>query len=232
MKSLLALSPIMLSPSELEDFSHCLDFLKKEYQITMLDSLEHFENVSYEAYSTYWKQKIAKLVDRYDAFVGFSFGGLLLLNVLEQFANKNKSIIFICVPVMVDHILREKLNTVLSLCDENKTQEAINQLYSYVFQEAHQDYTSYNSASLDLASMRIKFGLSYLLNYKFEAYKLQNATSVLQLVGEHSKLVTKENILTTLNFASRIVPKAGQRILEDNPIFTQAVIKAWLHDKH
>ncbi len=226
----LAISPKLPQPSNLEAFSHCLDFLKPQCAITFVDSLEKFENLSFNAFSDYWQQKILSLMDQYDAFIGFSLGGVVLLNCLQEFNSKNKVIILCSTPSKLEPVLSEKLSAIYNLTKDNQTQEAIHQLNNWIFSKEKEG----EDALLDdkeIVNKRMQFGLGYVLHHPLPERVLQSTTKVYQLVGENSKLVTKDNIYVTPNTTLCVVPHSGQRVLEDNPEFTQKMIKDWLYVK-
>ncbi len=231
MKSLLAISPKLPQRVDLTPFSQCLDFLKSDYQLTFVDSLERFETSSFEDYTAYWKNKIAQAMDTYDAFIGFSLGGVLLQNSLDAFYNKNKTIILCSPPSKLDHTLNEKLSKILDASKAGRSIDAIGMLHQYVFDDANFDFEKIRQEPWQDITSRVQFGLGYVLNHRFEQAVIASKTRVFQLVGERSKLVTKDNVLLTPNSTLVIVPNAGNRVLEDNPAFSQAKIKEWLNVK-
>jgi hypothetical protein len=231
MKSLLAMSPKLPQASDLKSFSKCLDFLKSDYKITWIDPLEKFKNLSNEEYAEYWKQKIHAWIDSYDVFLGFSLGAILLQDNLDQFLNQHKTIILFSPPSVVDEILKNKLSSILLASRSDQTQHAVQMLHQYVFLESHIDYEKVRVEPWSDIASRVEFGLEYVLNRQIPNNIKNCKTIVYQLVGAESKLVTKNNVLMTPNSILQIVPKAGNRVLEDNPGFTQAIVKEWLHVK-
>ncbi|MBI2790691.1 MAG: hypothetical protein HYX61_01935 [Gammaproteobacteria bacterium] len=231
MKALLAMSPKLPQASDLKPFSKCLDFLKSDYNITWVDPLEKFKNLSYEEYTEYWKHKIHSWVESYDAFLGFSLGAILLQDNLNQFANRNKIIILFSPPSIIDEILKNKLSNVLSASRRGQTKQAIEMLHQYVFLETHTDYEKVRLEPWSVIASRVEFGLGYVLEREIPNSLKECETPVYQLVGEESRLVTKNNVFMTPKSTLQVVPNAGNRILEDNPAFSQAIVKEWLHVK-
>ncbi len=231
MKSLLAVSPKLPQASDLKPFSKCLDFLKSDYQITWLDPLEKFKTFTNKEYADYWHEKISRLIDSFDVFMGFSLGAILLQDNLDKFLNKNKIIILFSPPSIVDDVLKKKLSSILNASREGKTKQAIEMLHQYVFLETHGDYEKVRLEPwFDIAS-RVEFGLSFVLNRKVSDIIKKCETPVYQLVGSESKLETKANVLMTPKSILQVVPHAGNRILEDNPAYSQAIVKEWLYVK-
>lgn len=231
MKDLLAMSPKLPQASDLKPFSQCLDFLKPDYNITWVDPLEKFINLSYEEYAEYWKHKINSWVESYDAFLGFSLGAVLLQDNLNQFLNRNKVIILFSPPSVIDEILKKKLTTVLNASRAGQTKQAIEILHQYVFLETHMDYEKVRLEPWSVIANRVEFGLGYVLEHIIPNNLNECETPVYQLVGEQSRLVTKNNVFMTPKSILQVVPHAGNRILEDNPTFSQAIVKEWLHVK-
>lgn len=227
MQKILAITPKLPQASLLDSFSHCLDFLSTDYKITWVDSLEQYENRSFEEYDQYWKQKIANYTKKYDVFVGFSLGGVLLQHNLDLFSDKHKIFLF-SPPSIIDTALKNKLETVLEASVSGNIQQAIHVLHTYVYSEEPKNFEEIRSVPWTTIASRVEYGLRYVLQHTIpDAIKNSNA-AVYQLIGEHSKLVTVNNIYLTPHSVYQTVPHAGNRVLEDNPDFCQAKIREWL----
>ncbi len=231
MRSLVAIGPLLPQRKDLESFSRCLDFLKKDYHITWRDPLENINNLTYDAYEDVWTKLIEKWQTQFDVFVGFSLGAILLQSQLNQFLDNKKIIILVSPPAKLNSPLKDKLSNVLELVSQKKTDEALRVLQNYVSPSSSYKGAILNQDQDANVLTRLKFGLEFVLTHQFAKNSTKCETLIYQLVGEDSQLVTQENVLMTPRSICEIVPKAGMRVLEDNPGFSQAKIKEWLHVK-
>ncbi|MBS0285800.1 MAG: hypothetical protein JSR17_00370 [Proteobacteria bacterium] len=228
MKRLLAFAPKLPQAADLEPFSHTLDFLTQDFDITWIDPLENHLDLTFSEYADFWRKYLSKYLESYDAFIGFSLGGFILIDNLEQFLHKNKVIILISAPNHLDESLKNKLQTVLSLSHAGKTKEATDLLNQYVF-ETTSDFEKARKEPWSIITKRLQYGLGYVLAHQLPTELKASNVIVHQLVGEKSRLVTKNNILNTAKTITHIIPMAGNRVLEDNPSFSQKLIKELLY---
>jgi hypothetical protein len=231
MKALLAIGPKLTLASDLKQFSQCLDFIKSDYKITWIDPLENFQDLSFEQYADYWKVKIKSWITTHDVFMGFSLGAILLQDNLDLFLNQSKTIILFSPPSILNNDLKSKLSNALNASLSGKTKEAIQMLNEYVFHSPPKEQNINPLEPLPTIESRLQYGLGYVLNHKIPDNIKRCDTIVYQLVGAASNLVTKDNVFMTPNAKLEIVPNAGNRVLEDNPTFSQAIVKEWLHAK-
>lgn len=231
MKRLLALAPKLPQAADLEPFSHTLDFLTKDYDITWIDPLDKHLHLSFAEYADHWQQYIFSHLDAYDAFVGFSLGGFILLDNLVKFTNKNKIIILVSTPSFLDAVLKNKLQSVLNMSLQGKTKEATDLLNQFVFENKQADFEHVRKEPWSVIAQRLQYGLGYVLAHQLPNDLKECQVPVHHVVGAQSNLVGEKNILKTAKSISHIVPLAGNRVLEDNPAFSQQLIKELLHVK-
>src|SRR5690606_27144516 len=90
-------------------------------------------DISNEAYYQLWQDHLKKWLATYDAFLGFSFGGVILQQCFSLFANRKKPIILFSTPTFADRALQKKLGDVIALCKANRVNDALVSLYKEVF---------------------------------------------------------------------------------------------------
>lgn len=228
-KKIIALGPVMPQESDIEAIASTLSFLHENYCIDFIDPLTIQDDLSNEAYYRLWENEIKKYLDSYDIFFGFSFGGVILEQCFNLFAGLNKSIVLFSTPTFADKALAEKLGRVVDLCRENQVIKALNFLYQDVFHpnKAAQQYTEV--ANEALVASRLIFGLERVLASNSSTILSQSTVDHLHLIGEYSNLVNQANVIRPKTGHLAIVPGAGMRVLQDNPVFCQNLIldKLW-----
>ncbi len=228
MKYAAAIAPTLCQAADLASFSHCLDFMATEYHVTWIDPLEEYKKLSIEDYRLYWQNKINSLILSHDIFIGFSLGGILLLENLHLFLNQNKTIILISTPCVLDDVLRIKLNQIIHQCNAGNAIDAIKLLNAYIATQPLTEDSKNEIENLPEAAARLSFGLDYVLHPHIVHTTTMNQVPLYQIVGADSKLVTQAHVIEGANRYVHLIPNAGQRVLEDNPHDTRQLIKQWL----
>ena len=223
-KKILVLAPVLPEPSDIESIAKSLSFLNKEYDIDFIDSLTIMQDVSNEEYYQLWENELQKRVINYDAFLGFSFGGVILQQCFSIFSTLNKPIILFSTPTRANDSLTQKLGNVLSLCKENKLNDALKILYDDVYYPDKAPTLSRENSNSDLAAKRLIFGLSRVLATDSTKIAQQSSVKHLHLIGEYSCLVNEHNVIAPKSGRLVIVPGASMRVLENNLPYCKKLI--------
>ncbi len=120
MKKIIVLGPVMPQASEIEAISATLTFLHKDYQLDFIDPLSIQAPIANEAYYDLWKKELKKHLETYDAFFGFSFGGVILEQCFDLFTTIKKPIVLFSTPTFADEALAEKLGLAVHFCKEGQ----------------------------------------------------------------------------------------------------------------
>jgi len=223
-KKILAIAPVLPQASDIESIAKTVSFLHDEYQVDFLDPLMIMQQVSNDDYYQLWKNELGKRVANYDGFLGFSFGGVIVQQCFSLFSTINKPIILVSTPTRADAILAKKLGNVVNRCKENRVNEALELLYSDVFYPNSAPVQAAETGNTTIAINRLLFGLTRVLETDSSKIVEESLVNYLHLIGEHSQLVNRNNVLAPNDGRLLIVPKAGMRVLEDNPSFCQQLI--------
>ncbi|MCA0402953.1 MAG: hypothetical protein LCH30_04055 [Proteobacteria bacterium] len=222
MRKILALAPVMADESEIKTLALSLHFLENQYQIDFLDPLSDGFGESNELYFQIWQQKLAACQKDYDAFIGFSLGGVILQQALSLFNDLNKPLFLFSTPSFADKELKAKLNQVISLAKEKRVAEALEALYSNVFiHEIPALCLSVNDE--ERASKRLAFGLNIVAEADSRPYLDAYPNNYLVFIGALSQLVNQKNIAVKPS-SLVVVPHAGMRVLQDNANYCQKII--------
>lgn len=232
-KRLLIIGPVSTQTSSLKHLSQNLSFLNPYYSIECLDPLVTLQECPDEEYYGIWQNQLKQLIKIYDAFVGFSFGGVILQQCFSILNGKKKQIILFSTPTFADSLLREKLEAVISLCSQNKLEEALSSLYQAVYAPHSIPVTALRYLNRELSIKRLIFGLSKVLNANCISILNHCNVNHLHLIGEKSQLVNTNNVIKPSCGQLIVVPEASMRVLESNPAFCKDVIfKALNHEIH
>ncbi|PJE08515.1 hypothetical protein [Legionella sp.] len=229
-KKILALAPVMPHESDIEGIAKTLVFLNENFELDFIDPLMNMEALPNDLYYSSWQRELASRIANYDAFLGFSFGGVILQQCFNLFEGANKPIVLFSTPTFANESLQEKLGGVIDLCKKNRVIEALNTLYNDVFFPNKPPQINYGIYDQELASRRLIFGLQRVLDT--DSTQILNHATVdhLHLIGEFSNLVNVGNVIAPRVGLLAIVPQAGMRILQDNQAFCQKLICERLND--
>lgn len=223
-KKIITIGPVSAQPEDIATIANSLSFLNEDYHIDYLDSLSIMHDVPNKDYYQLWKQKLTSYIDDYDAFLGFSFGGVILQQCFSLFAKAPKPIILFSTPTFADPTLKEKLGKVIRLCQENRLEDALKALYQPVFYPHKMPVLTIDSINKAQAYARLIFGLTRVLNTDARTLLQENKVPHLHLIGENSNLVNCNNVLAANHGHLISVPRASMRMLQDEPLFCQKVI--------
>lgn len=231
-KKILVLTPDTPDPSYIESVISPLSFLEDEYSIHPLDSLSIMSDIPKKTFYKLWEHKLQEHIPHYDAFFGFSFGGVILQQSFSLFANINKPIVLFSTPSFADDSLAKKLSEVISLCKTDQLEKALYTLYQYVYYPNEIPLQSTQTLNQLTAAKRVIYGLTRVLETDSTSTLNTNAINHLHLIGELSHLVNKDNVIKPKTGNLVEVPEAGMRMLRDNPIFCQKALLRALNNEH
>ncbi|MGC1182147.1 hypothetical protein [Legionella sp.] len=223
-KKIITIGPVSAQSEDIEFIASSLSFLSTDYTIDYLDSLSIMEELPNKAYYKLWEQKLAACIEEYDAFFGFAFGGVIIQQCFPLFTKVYKPIILFSTPTFANNQLTKQLNQVISLCRENKLQEALKTLYHFVFYPNQMPLSSSKLRHKTQACKRLIFGLTRVLSTDSTEILKKNKVNHTHLIGEYSNLVNTGNVIKAKNGRLIVVPKASMRILQDNLLFCQKII--------
>ncbi|CEG55852.1 hypothetical protein [Legionella fallonii] len=223
-KKILILPSDTPHPAYIDSIISPLAFLETEYSLHPIDSLSIMEELSNEQFYSHWQEKLSQYIPHYDAFFGFSFGGVILQQCFSLFTHLNKPLILFSAPSFADQSLAQKLGEVITLCNEYKIDEALHSLYQHVYYPNEIPLQTHQITDKELAAKRIIYGLTRVLETDSTSIIKENQVKHLHLIGELSHLVNKDNVLTPHQGTLLSVPEAGMRILRDNLPFCKKVI--------
>lgn len=115
-KRILALGPVMPHEFDIEGIAKSLAFLNENFQLDFIDPLRNMEALPHGLYYLSWQKELAGQLANYDAFLGFSFGGVILQQCFSVFEGANKPILLFSTPTFANEPLQEKLGRVINLC--------------------------------------------------------------------------------------------------------------------
>lgn len=225
MKKIAVFLPVLPQPSYLTAIKQSLAFLDEAgYIIDFIDpcALPRVENQT-EFYSG-WQKNLSRLIPGYDAFLGFSFGGVILQNALALFESENKPIILFSTPTKVDEALKNKLNQVIHLCKQHHIHDALRVLYQFVYYPKPIPDQNFPVAEIDEAASRLSFGLQKVIDSDATDSLQRTTVTFTHMIGEQSNLVMPCHVFTPESGELVLVPDAGMRVLEDNLSFCRDLI--------
>ncbi|WP_298627537.1 alpha/beta hydrolase [uncultured Legionella sp.] len=228
-KKIMVLTPDTPDPSYIESVISPLSFLEDEYTIHPIDSLSIMDDVSKTDYYRLWEKKLRSDLPHYDAFFGFSFGGVILQQCFSLFNDLNKPVVLFSTPSCADSTLANKLEEVIALCTRNQVDQALHTLYQYVYYPNEIPLQPAHSFNHEHAAKRVIYGLARVLETDSTPILKTNTNKHLHLIGEQSHLVNKDNVIKPNTGTLLKVPEAGMRMLRDNPQYCQKAIREALN---
>ena len=231
-KRIFVLGPILSEWSEICTIAQALNFLSSDDHLEFFDPLEHFLVEKRENFLMRWFDRMRVLLKKYDAFFGFSMGGIILQQCFEQTEFRNKKIILFSTPSFVDEDLQEKIEKIWAHLQKRQLSTAMRLLHSYVSSSDPilMEHPEHEEAEHRL--MRLQNGFEFVLKTDSRIVLQKTKMPYLHFIGEYSKLVTQKNVITNLPAKLRIVPSAGMRVLQDNAQDCVERIHHFLQDDH
>jgi hypothetical protein len=223
-KKILVILPIFPQHSFIAPIAKSLEFLHHSCEIDLVDPLtisEEFDGARYYQHCQLW---LSKRTSVYDAFFGFSFGGMILQQCFPLLEQVNKPIVLFSTPTFVDEALKHKLSEVIRLCKAHHVDEALTVLYRHVCYPHPLKTHSFEIIDKPTAAARLIFGLLHVLTTNSQVILQQTKVDHLHLIGACSDLVTIDHVAVTNAGRLMQVPQAGMHVLQDNLSFCKRAI--------
>jgi hypothetical protein len=230
-KKILIIGPISIQEDDFTSIAKSLSFLDEQYLIKFIDSLSIMNDLPNQAYYQLWEQKLLPFFNEYDAFFGFSLGGIIIQQCFPLFSKIHKPLILFSTPSYADSELTKKLGKVIELCKDKQLEEALNTLYHAVFYPYPLPALSVSVDNTNQALNRLLFGLNRVLNTDSTEMLQTNVIKHTHLIGECSNLVNRNNVIVPPKGHLVTVPQASMRVLQDNPYFCQKIILEVLNNE-
>lgn len=221
----LVLSQILPTWHESQEFfNSCFSELKNECTFQIVDSLSFVSNSnSLEEYAKLFEEILIN--SEAQVVIGFSFGGVILQHLSKESLSSITKVIFISTPVGLSKDLEEKLQLFVDYLKEDKTNEALLLLNSYL----HSEEVSLTDVSISLQNMvdikmRLLIGFGLLLNHRLSTKTWDIDSPILSFYGKDSKLVSIADSLNAKGICNYLVDNAGMRVLTDQKTLVSKAI--------
>lgn len=230
-KRFLAIGPILGQWENIKEIISSLDFLSSFVEIDFLDPLTDINHLTTsDSFYDNWSEKILSNFKKYDGFLGFSFGGVILQKNFNLFKKINKPLILFSSPSFMDEILGMRINTIIELLKKKELVAAVNKLNEFVLHPNLTKVENFKFNDPEQITFRLLTGFQLIMQSDVRNVVENSQVKYLHLIGEHSLLVNRSNI--TQNTLCQIcsVPHAGMRILQDNLHFCRIEIMRYLSE--
>ena len=219
-KTILVIAPVVPQPSDISHIASSLAFLEPYCHLDFIDPLSVIdENLGNDAYYLSWQSQLSSYLEYYEAFIGFSFGGVILQQCFPVFENKSLPIVLFSTPTFIDCALNQKLSMVIDLLKKSRVEEALSLLYSNVFYPYQLPSFYWDTLDKAEAARRLVVGLTRVLNTDSSSLVQSTTVDHLHLIGECSNLINSYNVLSPQSGMLVTVPGASMRVLQDNLSF-------------
>lgn len=229
MKKILVILPDIPSRTHQDAIEQSLLFLKEhQYELTFIDPYDYHCDLDNLAFYKAWQGRLESWCEHYDAFMGFSYGGVIIQQCLNVFDKCKKPVVLFSSPSFADETLYQKLEHVVALCQNGQLTEALQSLYQWVYQSSA-DITPLLKVDDHVEAVeRVVSGLKRVMSTDSRPHIKQSSHPYIHFIGERSRLVT-DSVVTCGPHGKIInVPSAGMRILKDNPEYCQPIILDYL----
>ena len=223
-QKVLVILPVLPQISYTDEIVQSLHFLNNDCELAVIDPLTWINNRHVNENLQTCRTQLKAAVSDYDAFLGFSLGGVILQQHMDLFENQNKPLILFSTPAFADDVLTEKLTEVIRLCDALQVDEALRFLYQFVYHPKPYARTSFNLLNQEASAQRVSRGLRWVLDADNREILQTTTVSQVHLSGASSGLVMPHHLMTGNRGQLFSVPGAGMRVLEDNPLFCQRIV--------
>ncbi|GAA4665612.1 alpha/beta hydrolase [Bartonella pachyuromydis] len=221
----------------------CSSFTKlcseKGYQITLLDTLSLFpsnslicKHSSVEILS-FIREKLESSFREPSVLVGFSMAGMLVQILAARLPNV-RAVLAVNAPGYPDELLQQRLGYVLNFLknqDLSRALEALNILMHPSGGVKKRVPREIPDTQKDIAIERMTRGFHFLLEMDARNEIIKYTGKFLALIGEKSQLATIDNQTRSycIYHEYRVIPDAGTRLWDDNPVMTNAIIEQWMN---
>lgn len=224
-KKILVLAPVLAWHEQTQDIRNMLSFLEEyHYQLDIIDPLLTLSVLDNERYYQAVQDQLSPILDNYDAFIGFSFGAVILkhcFKLLEHESLQRKPVVLFSAPAFADEPLKERLGAVVALAQQLKLESAHALLMQQVFHPNSLPDLKHSCDNPELACARLVEGLTRVLTTDSRSILLRTSVVHHHFIGEHSYLVNRSNVIAPKHGALFIVPNAGMRVLQNNAAYCQ-----------
>lgn len=213
--TLVIMAPIMPTENHLDQIKKNVAKLNLGYNLKVYDPLM-FKGQSFIEGKQFWHQQLSIDIQQgVRAFIGFSFGAVLLLQLLSDYSDIKLKLALVSMPYPMRKPLKENLSDVRKMCQLDQTNLAIQQLYKKVYLPLQSVPNSFQNLDLVEAKKRFIFGFDWLFELNEESVKISNNLSVMHLLGAESKLVNIDTIYDLNEVPRKLIKGSGMRVLED-----------------
>jgi pimeloyl-ACP methyl ester carboxylesterase len=223
-KKILVIAPILPQKNDINAISASLSFLENDYHIKIIDPLSFILDANDRYYYQHWKNYLESIIDDYDCYFGFSFGGIILQQCFSLFEQFDKTLVLFSTPSFASDLLTKKLSKLITLCKKNNVKSALSLLSLEVYYPNKPPENYDDSILIKEVCSRLTSGFQHVIDTNSKSILEQTAVPYLHLIGEQSSLVTKKDIISSNTAQLVMVPSAGMRVLQDNPNFCQKII--------
>lgn len=224
MKKIAILLPVMPQFSYSASLVESLNFLTADFSLEFIDPLLMSQEENNKEYYQNWETWFRERTYSFCAYIGFSFGGVILQQIFPYLERLNKPVILFSTPTFADEILQLKLSKVIDLCRQQKMAESLVCLYQHAaFPKSVADIV-FSVENHEQAQSRLMFGLQKVLDTDSAHVLELTQLSYTHFIGAQSDLVNTANVKTGKYGDLQIVPHAGMRVLEDNLDFCKPIM--------
>ncbi|WP_273760494.1 alpha/beta fold hydrolase [Bartonella sp. ML70XJBT.G] len=221
----------------------CASFTKlcsaKGCQMTLLDTLSLFpsdspvcKNSSVEILS-FITEKLEHHFTEPSVLVGFSMAGMLVQILAARLPNV-RAVLAVNAPGYPDKPLQQRLGCILDFLknqDLSGALEALNILMHPCGVMKKRVLREIPDAQRNMAIERMTRGFQFLLEMDARNEIVKYTGKFLALIGEKSQLATIDNQTRShcIHHEYKVIPDAGTRLWDDNPMMTNAIIDEWMN---
>lgn len=221
-KKILVLAPVMACHEHADDLLRMLSFLNPTSELTVLDPLLELSSLSNDDYYKKWQETLSSLLNQYDAYIGFSFGAVILQQCFPLFESQqilDKPVILFSAPAFTDAFLSDRLGKVIEFAQKNQLEAAYQLLMSQVLHPFAPNKVEAIFNDVPTACARLSEGLTRVITTDSRAVLSTTSVKHYHFIGEQSYLVNRNHVFDSKNANLVIVPNAGMRVLQDNVEF-------------
>lgn len=220
MKKILVIGPILAEWSEITAIAETLAFLNSCYILDFIDPLGNLtHDIEHEHFFAQWQDQLTGLIHHYDAFIGFSLGGVVLQQCFFHLEKENKPVILFSAPSFCDKFLFDKLTGVKKLIEAKSLIDALKHMNQLVFYPNNPPQIEEKLAEPMHSAFRLSRGLQFVLETDSRPILEKTTLNYLHFVGEKSQLVNQNNVITPGKGELLVVPDSGMRVLKDNSTY-------------
>lgn len=213
--------------------------LEKGCQITLLDTLSLFprnspvcKKTSVEILS-FISEKLENHFTEPSVLVGFSMAGMLVQILAARLPNVC-AVLAVNAPGYPDKPLQRRLGCILDFLknqDLSGALEALNILMHPCGVVKKRVLREIPDTQKDTAIERMTRGFQFLLEMDARNEIIKYTGKFLALIGEKSQLATIDNQTRShcIHHEYKVIPDAGTRLWDDNPVMTNAIIDEWMN---